>query len=490
MDTFVIDGGRRLSGRVRINGSKNAALPILAAALLTTEPVTIHDVPALDDIANMIRLLAQLGCGQVAQGAEDSAGVIRLQTTDESISHAPYEIVRTMRASICTLGPLLAKRGYARVSLPGGCSIGERPVDLHLRGLRALGAEITLEAGDIIARVPAGGLKGTTIFLGGANGSTVLGTTNVMCAASLAKGTTIIECAACEPEVVDLAKLLIKMGAKISGAGSPRIVIEGVTQLGGATYVVMPDRIEAGTFMIAAAITNGDMILDNCPTDAMLAPIYWLEAAGVHVQQVAPLAATIANTLPAGRPRGGSSLSLSSGSTSTNGSVGGGSSGVGGGGGDDPLRRCVRVTTERVLKSVDVTTQPHPGFPTDLQAQFMALLCLADGNSVVTERIFQDRFLHVAELSRMGAKLVRQGSTVIITGVRNLVGAPVMASDLRASAGLVLAGLAAEGTTCVNRVYHLDRGYERMEERLRSLGASIARVDEKELAAKNIAAVS
>lgn len=463
MDSFVIDGGRRLSGRVRINGSKNAALPILAAALLTTEPVTVRDVPALDDIANMLRLLEQLGCAQVPQGAEDSAGVIRLRTTDETVSHAPYEIVRTMRASICTLGPLLAKRGYARVSLPGGCAIGERPVDLHIRGLKALGAEITLEAGDIIARAPQGGLKGTTIFLGGANGSTVLGTTNVMCAAALAKGTTIIESAACEPEVVDLAKILIAMGAKIQGAGTPRITIEGVDQLGGTDHTVMADRIEAGTFMIAAAITNGDMILDNCPIDAMLAPVYWLEAAGVHVQPVAALAAT-----GVGRARGAGSLSLTSGSATT-GAVGG----------DDPLRKCVRITTDRVLRPVEITTQPHPGFPTDLQAQLMALLCLADGNSVVTERIFQDRFLHVAELSRMGGRLVRQGPTVIISGVRELVGAPVMASDLRASACLVLAGLAAKGRTVVNRVYHLDRGYERMEERLRSLGASITRVEEK-----------
>jgi UDP-N-acetylglucosamine 1-carboxyvinyltransferase len=487
MDSFVIEGGKRLSGRVRINGSKNAALPILAAALLTTEPVTIRDVPALDDIANMLRLLEKLGCGQVPQGASDSAGVVRLRTTDEAASHAPYEIVRTMRASICTLGPLLAKRRFARVSLPGGCAIGERPVDLHLRGLRALGAEITLEAGDIIAKAPAGGLRGTTMFLGGANGSTVLGTANVMCAACLAKGVTVIESAACEPEVVDLARVLIAMGAKIHGAGTPRITIEGVTELGGADHTVMADRIEAGTFMVAAAITNGDLILDNCPMDAMLAPVYWLEAAGVHFQNVAQLAggslsAGVAPTTTncthatgAARPRPATSLSAASSSATPLSTHG------------DTLRACVRVTTQRVLQPIEVTTQPHPGFPTDLQAQLMALLCLADGNSVVTERIFQDRFLHVAELSRMGARLVRQGSTVIISGVRNLVGAPVMASDLRASAGLVLAGLAAQGTTIVNRVYHLDRGYERMEERLRTLGASIARVDEKDLAAKAVA---
>jgi UDP-N-acetylglucosamine 1-carboxyvinyltransferase len=255
------------------------------------------------------------------------------------------------------------------------------------------------------------------------------------------------------------------MGAKIQGAGTPRITIEGVDQLGGTDHTVMADRIEAGTFMIAAAITNGDLVLDNCPIDAMLAPIYWLQAAGVHVQPVASLAA--AGVAPMGRARGAGALSLSSGAPAS-------ASGI-----DDPLRKCVRITTERVLRPVEITTQPHPGFPTDLQAQLMALLCLADGNSVVTERIFQDRFLHVAELSRMGGRLVRQGPTVIISGVRELVGAPVMASDLRASACLVLAGLAAKGRTVVNRVYHLDRGYERMEERLRSLGASISRVEEK-----------
>ncbi|MCC6677897.1 MAG: UDP-N-acetylglucosamine 1-carboxyvinyltransferase [Phycisphaerales bacterium] len=440
MDTFIIEGGRRLCGRIRVNGSKNSALPIMAAALLTRHPVKLRGVPDLADIRNMLRLLAELGCHRTneAPGAPDLSTLI-LHSDDESQSHARYDIVRTMRASICTLGPLIARRGYAKVSMPGGCAIGDRPVDLHLRGLSALGAHITLENGDIVAKAPPGGLRGATIFLGGPFGSTVLGTANVMSAAALAKGTTVIESAACEPEVVDLARLLNAMGARISGAGSPRITIQGVPELGPVDHTVMPDRIEAGTFIMAAAITNGDLTIENCPIDALLAVTDRLTAAGVYVQ-----------------PAQGSP--------------------------DDGLHASVRVTCDRVLKPVEVTTQPFPGYPTDLQAQLMALLCIADGNSVITERIFPERFLHVAELARMGARLFRQGPTVIISGVRHLIGAPVMASDLRASAGLVLAGLAAQGTTYVNRVYHLDRGYEKMEERLRAVGASIQRIDEKEAA--------
>lgn len=462
MDSFVIQGGKRLYGRVRVNGSKNAALPLMAAALLTDQPVTLRDVPELADIANMRKLLAELGCQRVNELAPDDPGyvhgLVTLHAADQSNSHARYEIVRTMRASICALGPLVAKRGYARISMPGGCAIGDRPVDLHLRGLAALGAEITLTSGDIIAKAPSGGLKGTTIFLGGPFGSTVLGTANVMSAACLAKGTTVIESAACEPEIVDLANLLTKMGAKIRGAGSPRITIDGVPQLGGADHRIIPDRIEAGTYMCAAAITNGDITLDNCPLDSLLAVVDRLSAAGVNTQLLPSLTTNVAG------PRG-SSLSLAGSATAA----------------DEGTARCsVRVTCDRIIKPVEVTTQVHPGFPTDVQAQLMALLCLADGNSVITERIFPERFLHVAELSRMGAKLFRQGPTVIISGVRQLIGAPVMASDLRASAGLVLAGMAAEGTTIVNRVYHLDRGYEKMEDRLRALGASIQRVDEKD----------
>ncbi|MBL9001522.1 MAG: UDP-N-acetylglucosamine 1-carboxyvinyltransferase [Phycisphaerae bacterium] len=454
MDTFVIDGGRRLSGRVRINGSKNAALPLLAAALLTDQPVKLREVPNLADIRNMLKLLGELGCPRLDEPADGGFGdgTITVRVTDESLSHARYEIVRTMRASICALGPMLARRGFARISLPGGCAIGERPVDLHLRGLAALGAQITLSAGDIIAKVPPGGLVGTTVFMGGPFGSTVLGTANVMSAATLAKGATIIESAACEPEVVDLANLLNKMGAKISGHGSPRIVIEGVSELGGADHRVIPDRIEAGTYMMAAAVTNGEIILENCPVDSLLSAMHCLDTIGVHVEACNAVASNIP-TRSAHR------------------------------GCEDPMRCCVRVTSDRILRPVEVTTQPHPGFPTDLQAQLMTVLSLADGNSVITEKIFPDRFLHVAELTRMGAKIIRHGATCVISGVRKLIGAPVMASDLRASAGLVLAGLAAEGRTTVSRVYHLDRGYERMEDKLRALGASIQRVDESEVAA-------
>lgn len=444
MDQFLITGGKRLCGRLEIKGSKNAALPIMAAALLTSRPVILRDVANLADIANMVRLLSELGChtDYAPVSRPDAAGgTLLLHSQDESLSHARYDIVKTMRASISTLGPMLARRGFARVSMPGGCAIGDRPVDLHLRGLRALGADIQLHQGDILARVPGGKggrLKGARIFLGGPFGSTVLGTANVMSAATLAEGQTIIECAACEPEVVDLAKALIAMGARIRGAGSPRIIIDGVDELQGCEHRVMPDRIEAGTYMAAAAITNGDITLDNCPFDALLAVADALERIGVNFEHL---------PAPTGFP-------------------------------NDPLRSSVRVTCSRLLRAIDVTTQPHPGFPTDLQAQTMALLTIADGNSVITERIYPERFLHVAELCRMGAKITRQGPTAVVTGVRKLIGAPVMASDLRASAGLVLAGLAAEGQTTISRVYHLDRGYEQMEDRLRMLGADIQRVSE------------
>jgi UDP-N-acetylglucosamine 1-carboxyvinyltransferase len=441
LDQFVITGGNRLCGRLTVKGSKNASLPLMAAALLTDRPVILRDVPDLADIRNMVRLLAELGCKVDFSPAADldhAGGTMLIHAEDQSQSHARYDIVRTMRASICALGPMLAKRGYARISMPGGCAIGDRPVDLHLRGLAALGADISLHAGDIVARVPGGTggrLKGGRVFLGGPNGSTVLGTANVMSAAVLAEGQTVIECAACEPEVVDLANMLVAMGARVRGAGSPRITIDGVEALGPVEHRVIPDRIEAGTYMCAAAITNGDITLDNCPVDALMAAIDVLAKIGVNVA-------------------------------------------TGAEGRGDPMRCTARVTCSRLLKPVEITTQPHPGFPTDLQAQFMALLTLADGISVITERIYPERFLHVPELGRMGAKVMRQGATAVVTGTRKLIGAPVMASDLRASAALVLAGLAAEGTTVVNRVYHLDRGYEQMEERLRPLGAAIERVSE------------
>lgn len=441
MDAFQIEGGAPLRGRVRINGSKNAALPLMAAALLTDERVRLLDAPDLADIRSMRRLLEELGC----EVDEEGRAELTIRAADESASHARYDIVRTMRASICALGPLLARRGRARISMPGGCAIGDRPVDLHLRGLSALGATFTLESGDIVGEAPAGAkgrrrLRGSRVFMGGPFGSTVLGTANVLCAACLAEGETIIECAACEPEIADLATLLSAMGARIEGAGTPRIRVEGVESLAGATHRVMPDRIEAGTYMIASAITSGRLELENCPLDALMAVVDRLEAVGVRVERLED---------------------------------------------GDPLRAlCVVERSTERLRPAQVTTQPHPGFPTDLQAQTMALLSVAQGNSVITEKIFPERFLHVAELSRMGASLFRQGPTVIVSGVPKLVGAPVMASDLRASASLVLAGLAAEGRTIVNRVYHLDRGYERMEERLSALGASIERVDADAVAAR------
>ncbi|MEO0586446.1 MAG: UDP-N-acetylglucosamine 1-carboxyvinyltransferase [Planctomycetota bacterium] len=450
MDAFVIHGGRPLRGTVRLHGSKNAALPLMAAALLTDQPVTLHEVPDLADIRNLVRLLEALGCS--ANRAKphdpdnpdkpDDPGPLTLHAADASNSVAPYQIVRTMRAGICVLGPMLAKRGAATVSMPGGCAIGDRPVDLHLRGLAQLGADITLTAGDITANAPrdTGRLRGAHVFLGGPNGSTVLGTANVMSAATLAEGTTIIEAAACEPEVVDLARLLNTMGAKITGAGSPRITIEGVDQLGGAEHTVIPDRIEAGTYVMAAAITNGDVTLERFPHGMLTAALDRLREVGVTVEPVT------------GKP-----LPI------------------------DDTPATVRVVAERRLQPTHVVTQPHPGFPTDLQAQLMALLTLADGNSIVTEKIFPERFLHVAELARMGATLIRSGPTVMVSGVRQLRGAPVMASDLRASAGLVLAGLAASGKTVINRVYHLDRGYQRMETTLQALGAEISRINDRDL---------
>ncbi|MHC4414796.1 MAG: UDP-N-acetylglucosamine 1-carboxyvinyltransferase [Planctomycetota bacterium] len=426
MDAFRIQGGTRLSGRIAIDGSKNASLPLMAAALLTDEPITLRRVPALADISNMARLLGELGCR-----VEGRHGTITLRSVDPNLTHARYKIVSTMRAGICTLGPLVARRGRASVAMPGGCAFGVRPVDLHLRGLEALGATIELCSGDITAT--ADRLRGATIFLGGPFGSTVLGTANVMSAATLARGRTLIESAACEPEIVDLANLLNAMGARISGAGTPRIIIEGVDELGSADHTVLPDRIVAGTYAVAAAITNGEVTLDDFPYDSLLAVVDRLDRIGVHVERTDLTA--------------------------------------------DPRRCTVRVTSDRQLQPVMITTQPFPGFPTDLQAQAMALLCVAQGNSIITEKIYPERFMHVAELTRMGGQLFRQGPTVMVHGVSQLVGAPVMASDLRGSACLVLAGLAAEGTTIVSRVYHLDRGYAGMEETLNGLGAKIERVD-------------
>ncbi len=421
MDKLIIEGGRRLKGEVTVSGAKNAALPIMAAALLADGPSVISNVPDLADIRAMGELLGDLG----AQVSRDDQGAMRIDVQDESASHAEYNRVRKMRASVCVLGPLLAKRRAARVSMPGGCAIGSRPIDLHIRGLRELGAEIELESGDMVAT--ADKLKGANIFLGGPFGSTVLGTANVMMAATLAEGRTVIEAAACEPEIAGLGDYLNAMGAKVSGAGTPRVVIDGVEALQGAEHEVIPDRIEAGTYMVAAAITNGEVTLSNVCTDHMMAVVHKLRQIGVIVE-------------------------------SSNSSM--------------------VVSSARRLAPVDVTTQPYPGFPTDLQALLMAMLCLADGNSVITEKIYPDRFMHVAELMRMGANIRKEGPTTIVTGIKRLVGAPVMASDLRASAALVLAGLVAKGTTTVQRVYHIDRGYEQIEVKLQALGAQISRVSD------------
>ena len=437
MDAFRIVGGRPLNGTVTINGSKNASLPLMAAAIMTPDPVKLIRVPDLSDIRSMVRLLEALG-EQVDVGEENGIRCMTLTTTDRERVTAPYDIMKTMRAGICTLGPLVASRGHAKVSLPGGCAIGARPVDLHLRGLRALGAEIELEGGYIHARVPKreGRLIGARIFLGGPNGSTVTGTANVMCAAALAKGRTVIESAACEPEVVDVANMLNAMGAQISGAGTPRLIIEGVEALKGVEHNVLADRIEAGTWVCAAAAAGGDVVLDNFPTDCLAAAIDRWNEMGIRLEPT-----------DAGRGQNW----------------------------EPGFSDTVRVVADRVLKSTEVVTQPHPGFPTDLQAQFMAVLAIAEGNSIVTDKIYPERFMHVPEMSRMGANIIRVNNTAVVGGVRHLVGAQVMASDLRASAGLIIAALAARGETTIQRVYHLDRGYQQMETTLQALGAEIER---------------
>ena len=419
MDIFHIEGPVRLSGSVYINGSKNASLPIMAATILAPGKSYLKAVPNLSDISVCGELLTQLGC----KLTREQNGDLCIDSTVIDNPMGDYEIVRRMRAGICILGPLLARCRRAEVSMPGGCAIGDRPIDIHLRGLRELGTQISLRNGYIIAEAP-NGLKGKNIFMGGPFGSTVLGTANVLMAATLANGRTIIESAACEPEIADLANCLNKMGAKITGIGSPRLIIEGVKQLQPVRFEVIPDRIEAGTFMVAAAITSGELKLRNCRPDDIMAVVDRLRSIGVTVDAE-----------------------------------------------DDG---CV-VTRTGPIKPADITTQPFPGFPTDLQAQFMALLSLAEGNSVIIEKVFPDRFMHVAELNRMAANLRKEGPVVIVAGVKKLIAAPVMASDLRASAALVLAGLAAEGTTIVNRVYHIDRGYEKIEERLNPLGANIER---------------
>jgi len=415
MQKLSIRGGVPLSGEVRVAGAKNAALPILAASLLTAAPVRISNVPELNDVRTMIRLLERMGVK-----AESGPHEVRLDARGLSEPFAPYDLVKTMRASILALGPLVARFGEARVSLPGGCAIGERPVDLHIKGLTAMGADIAIEAGYIHATATR--LKGARIFM---DPVTVTGTENLMMAATLARGTTVLENAAREPEVADLARCLIAMGARISGHGSDTIIIEGVDSLFGVEHAVMPDRIEAGTFLAAAAATRGTITLTDAPVAALEAVMEKLREAGAAL------------------------------------AVG---------------ERTVRLAMSSRPRAVTLRTAPHPGFPTDMQAQFIALNSVAEGTALVTETIFENRFMHVQELRRLGAHIEIQGNTAVIHGVDALAGAAVMATDLRASASLVIAGLVAEGETVIDRIYHLDRGYEHIEERLGQLGARIARV--------------
>ena len=415
MDKFIIEGGKRLEGRVRISGSKNAALPVLVSSLLADGWSTYRNIPDLADIRTIKRLLANHGAQMEGQGE-----TLRINGGNISNCEAPYDLVRTMRASVLVLGPLVARTGKARVSLPGGCAIGARPINLHLKALEAMGAEIDLREGYVEEKAKR--LKGARIYF---DISTVGGTENILMAAALAKGTTRLENAAKEPEVVNLADTLEAMGAKIKGAGTDVITIEGVEGLRPCEVSVIPDRIEAGTFLIAAAVTGGDVVLEGCDTNHLDALILKLRETGITVEPV-----------------------------------------------DGGLR--VRGAPE--IRSADVKTLPYPGFPTDLQAQIMALLAVARGSSVVTETIFENRFMHVAELRRLGADIVVDGHNAVVKGVKRLKGAPVMATDLRASASLVVAGLVAEGKTTLSRVYHIDRGYQTIEKKLTALGASIKRV--------------
>lgn len=418
MDKLLITGGQSLNGVVRASGAKNAALPILAATLLTKQPITIKNLPHLHDITTMLELLGSMGCGVVV----DEKMNVQLDVSTVNRTEAPYELVKTMRASILVLGPLVSHFGEATVSLPGGCAIGSRPVDLHLRGLEAMGAVIKVEGGNIVAKVD-GRLKGARIFF---DKVTVTGTENLLMAAVLADGRTILENAAREPEVVDLAECLIAMGAKISGHGTDTITIDGVEELFGTEYSVMPDRIETGTFLVAAAITAGKVKVIDTDVHSMEAVLAKLEEAGATV------------TL-----------------------------------GSDWIELDMRG---RRPKAVNISTAPYPAFPTDMQAQFVALNAIADGVGRVTENIFENRFMHVDEMLRMGADIEVNGNTAIVKGGSALKGAPVMATDLRASASLVLSALVAEGDTKIDRIYHIDRGYECIEEKFGSLGAKISRV--------------
>jgi UDP-N-acetylglucosamine 1-carboxyvinyltransferase len=416
LDKFVIQGGAPLHGEVRISGAKNAALPILCAALLTDQPLRLTSVPNLRDVSTTLSLLGHMGV-EVARNGDNA---ITLHAGNVHTKEAPYEMVKTMRASILVLGPLLARFGVARVSLPGGCAIGSRPVDLHIKGLQAMGADIHIEHGYIEARAER--LKGARIFM---DLVTVTGTENLMMAAALADGVTILENAAREPEVVDMAECLIKMGARIEGAGTDVIKVTGVERLSGAEHAIVCDRIEAGTYLVAAAMTGGRVRLGNARADLLDAVIEKLRDAGARVESDAD---------------------------------------------------SISIESDGKLKAVNVRTAPHPAFPTDMQAQFMALNTIAEGAASVTETIFENRFMHVQEMRRLGANIEVEGNTALVRGVPCLDGATVMATDLRASASLVLAGLVARGETTIERIYHIDRGYERIEEKLTQLGARIRRV--------------
>ncbi len=427
MDEIRIRGGKRLSGKIRISGAKNAALPLMAASLLTDEPLVLVNLPQLADISTMAHLLTHLGvyirmAGETGNGGHTGRS-LSLQAGEITDTTAPYDLVRRMRASIVVLGPLLARNGHARVSLPGGCAIGTRPVDLHIKGLSQLGAEIDLTGGYIDAKAPDGLIGANFVFPAVSVGATE----NVLMAACLAKGESVLSNVAREPEITDLAHCLVAMGAEISGIGSDTLIVQGVEHLHGTEHTVIADRIEAGTYAMAAAMTGGDIELIGVQPDLMESVLDKLIEAGVKIE---------------------------------------------------PTDQGLRVRCDTRLQGVDVMTEPFPGFPTDLQAQISAMLCLADGNSIVTEKIFPDRFLHVAELNRMGARLRKEGPIVIIEGVKKLIGAPVMASDLRASAALVLAGLIAKGQTQLYRVYHIDRGYEQIEKKLHNIGADITRLSE------------
>lgn len=424
-ETLVVEGGRPLIGTIRVSGAKNAALPLLVAPLLSSGRCVLQNVPDLKDIRTLSEILGEVGM----EVDKRAPGTFVTEVTSEDCSTARYELVSQMRASIYLLGPLLAKRGHAKISLPGGCVIGLRPVDLHIKGMRALGATISLEHGYIIADAPEGGrLRGAQVSLRGPMGSSVGATCNTLMAACLADGTTIIDDAACEPEIGELARFLIRMGAIIDGIDTSRLVITGVPTLGGANCVVPPDRIEAATYMIAAAATGGDVRLEDMRLDHLDTVVDKLREAGVSIEEE-----------------------------------------------DDGT---VRVTRTGPLRPVNMTTLTYPGFPTDIQAQLVTLLAMTPGTSVVTEKIYPDRFMHLAELNRMGAKMEQEGASAIITGVETLNGADVMASDLRAGAALVIAGLVATGTTIVHRIYHIDRGYESIEQKLTALGATIRRVSQ------------